>query len=224
VWEFGATPRAVFRAEVPTGSVATVADLTVGVGLLAVGNDRGTVHLWSFFGHGPHHQIETGLAAPVRQLCFSDDGTWVATEAAGHAVGVWEVGDAKVRHTVPGHGEGTWHLRFLAGHDRVVTAGRGSSIKVWNVTSEREELALFGHVGRVTALAVSPDGRTLVSGSGTGEVKLWDLRTGLELVGLRRHTGAVTTAEFGANGQTLLTGGTAGGGRGELAFWDTEQE
>lgn len=231
VWEFGPKPRKVFQAEVRSGSVATVAALAGHTGLLAVGDDRGQVTIWSLKERRSKGRFATGLVGPVRHLCFSDDGQWVAAQTTGSEVGVWQLADQTFGDTpptpdykVPGHGDGLWLVRFLPGGDRVVTAGRGSSIKVWRLSTGKEDLALLGHVGRVTGLAVSPDGRTLVSGSGTGEVKLWDLHTGLELVGLRRHAGPVSAVEFAADGKSLITGGTTPGGRGELAFWDTVKD
>ena len=232
VWSFGPTRQIHFRAEIPVparslsrpefpgGPVATAADLSATGDRLVVGDDRGRVTIWSTKDRQLIGEFDTGLAAPVRHLCISDDGNWVAAQTTDHEVGVWEVGDPNRRFRVAGHGDGLWLIRFLPGGQRLVTAGRGSSIKVWSVRSEREELTLLGHIGRVTGLTVSPNGRTLVSGSGTGEVKLWDLRTGQELIGLRRHTGPVSVAEFAGNGQTLITAGTTPGGRGELAFWE----
>ncbi|MDB5311354.1 MAG: prkC 23, partial [Gemmataceae bacterium] len=224
VWEFGAAPRAVLRAEAPDGSAVTAAAVSAAAGRLAAGDDRGRVTVWSLADRTPQARFDTNLPAPVRHLCFSDDGTWVAAETAGHAVGVWRAGEPDPVYKVSGHGDGMWLVRFLPGGGRLVTAGRGSSIKVWDLAAGKAELSLLGHVGRVTGLAVSPDGRTLVSGSGTGEVKLWDLRTGQELVGLRRHTGPVTAVEFAGDGRMLLTGGMAAGGRGGLAFWDAPRE
>jgi len=224
VWDFGAAPRRVLTAEVPGGSVATAADLSPAAGRVAVGNDRGRVAVWSLDDGRPVGGFDTGLAAPVRHLGLSADGTRVAAPTAGHAVGVWAVGDDHPTGKLAGHGDGLWLVRFLPGGERVVTAGRGSSIKVWVVANGREEATLLGHVGRVTGVTVSPDGRTLVSGSGTGEVKLWDVRTGQELVGLRRHSGPVTAAAFSGDGRTLFTGGLSPGGRGELAFWDALRE
>ena len=222
-WEFGDTAREAFRWDA-SGSVATAADLAPNATRLAVGDDRGRVTVWSLPERAPVISFDTGLAAPVRHLCLSDDGKWLATQTEGHAMGIWEVGDPTVRYRLPGHRDGLWLVRFLPGGDRLVTSGRGSSIKVWNVVSGHEDHTMLGHVGRVTGLTASPDGRTLVSGSSTGEVKLWDLRGGQELVGLRRHTGPVTAAEFAAAGHRLVTGGTTAGGRGELAFWDAKEE
>jgi WD40 repeat protein/serine/threonine protein kinase len=223
-WAFGDSPRAVLRAEPPGGATPTTADLSDAAGHLAVGDDRGRVTVWSLPDSAPTAVFETGLTTPVRFLAISSDGSVVAAQTSGPAVGVWRVGESGERHRVFGHGDGLWLLRFTPAGDRVVTAGRGSSIKVWNLADGREECSMLGHVGRVTGLAVSADGRTLASGSRTGEVKLWCMRTGLELVGLRRHTGQVTATEFSADGRLLLTAGVAAGGRGELAFWEAVKE
>jgi eukaryotic-like serine/threonine-protein kinase len=168
------------------------------------------------------HAIDTGLAAPVRHLTFSDNGHWLAAQTAEHAIGIWYVGDPTARVKIAGHGEGTWLVRFI-GNERIVSAGRGSSIKICSAANGKEELTLLGHVGRITTLAVAPDLRTLMSGSADGEVKLWDLRTGQELIGLRRHAGPVLAAEFSGDGRLLITGSAAPHNRGELAFWDTKE-
>ena len=222
-WEFGEQPRVVFQADA-RGGAATAVDFSLPAGQLAVGDDRGWITVWSLTWMRAVATIDTGLAAPVRHLCFSDDGRWLAAQTERNQIGVWELGDPKVRYRVPGHADGLWLVKFLPRGDRLVTAGRGSSIKVWTVATAREDLALLGHVGRVTGLTSSPDGRTLVSGSSTGEVKFWDLRTGQELIGLRRHAGMVTAAEFDLGGNLLITGGTGDGGRGELAFWESGKE
>lgn len=220
-WEFGDQPRRVSVAEAANGT-ATAVDLSIQTGRLAIGDDRGWVTVWSLAEGRAITSFNTFLGAPVRQLCLSDDGKWLATPTDGFLLGVWEVGNPKARYRVAGHGDDLRLVRFVPGGDRLLTAGRGSSIKVWNIALGREDLAMLGHVGRVTGLAASPDGRTLVSTSFTGEVKLWDLRTGQELLGLQRHTGPVTCAEFAPSGNLLITGGKTAGGRGELVFWDAK--
>ncbi|MBX9584585.1 MAG: WD40 repeat domain-containing protein, partial [Gemmataceae bacterium] len=224
VWEFGRTARAVYRARATAGASVTAVDLADVAGRLAVGDDRGRVTVWSLADKDPVGTIDTGTGGPVRHLCLSDNGRWVAAQRADRSVGVWEVGSDRTPYRVPAHPDGLWLVRFLPGGDRLVSAGKGSSIKVWRVATGREELALLGHVGRVSALAVSPDGRTLASGSQVGEVKLWDLWTGQELVGLKRHGGPVRAAEFGADGRLLVTGGDTPAGKGELVFWEAAKE
>ena len=214
VWEFGDAPRAAFRTEI----AGTAADLNAYSNTLAIGDDRGHITVYSLADRTVQSSFHTGLAAPMRHLAFSDNGRWLAAQTADHAIGIWFVGDPTLRYKLPGHGDGTWLVRFI-GNERLATAGRGSSIKVWNISSGKEELTLLGHVGRISGMAIAPDLRTLVSGSATGDVKLWDLRTGQELIGLRRHSGPVFAAEFSSDGRTLLTGG-----RGELSFWDSAQE
>lgn len=223
-WEFGETATVRFRAAAANGRGVTVVDLSPDATHLAFGDDGGRVAVWSVAERKPVTGFETGLPGPVHHLCYSDDGKALATPTARFEIGVWTVGESVPRLRVPGHGEGTWLVRFLPGGERLVTAGRGGSIKVWNLDPVREDLSLRGHGGRITMLATSADGRVLVSGSGTGEVKFWDLRTGQELIGLKRHLGPVTAAGFAGSGRWLLTAGAGPGGRGELAFWDASRD
>jgi WD40 repeat protein len=219
LWEFGASPRLIFRKEI--GGAA--ADLNLASGLLAVGDAQGRITLWSNADGELQVSIETGLAAPVRHLAFSDNGRLIAALTAEQSVGIWSIDDPVVRFKIPGHGDGTTLLRFI-GSDRLATAGRGSSIKIWNLAFGKLEQIMLGHIGQITGLAISPDLRTLVSGSDNGDVKLWDLRTGQELIGLRRHAGPILFAEFSGEGRLLITGGIDANSRGEIAFWDAAPE
>ena len=199
----------------PDGAKATSADLSPDGSMLAVGDDRGRVHVWNVNAGKLASTINCGHGRPIRKVVTSEDGANVAA-ASSDAIGVWNIGESKPMMVIAADDQAAFKL-FLNG-TRLAIGGRSGVVRVWNLSEAREELTLHGHVGRVTGIGVSPDGRTLVSGGVTGEVKFWDLRTGLELVGIRRHSSPVTVIEFAANGQLLVTAGT------QVAVWETPKE
>ena len=224
VWNLGSGPRVLHRIRSASGSAISAADLSKHSDVLALGDERGRVQVWSLGSRQSIALIDTGHAGPVSHLAISEDGRWIAAQSADDTIGVWEVGRSDRLYSLPGHGERLWLVRFLPDNERLVTVGQGSSIRLWSVSNGSEEMALLGHVGRVTTVTATPDGRTLVSGSHSGEVRFWDLRTGQDLIALRRHVGAVQFAEFVDSGSALITGGWASDGRSELGWWEAVRE
>ena len=198
-----------FRVALPEKRTATVAALSGDAGRLAVGDDSGRVTVWTVGEREPLATFDTGRA-PVRDLCITDDGRYVAARVPA-GVGVWAVSSPDTLSSIPTDDQAAF--RFV-GDGRIAIAGRDGVVRVCGLGG-REEMALFGHVGRVTGVGASPNGRTLVSGCATGEVKFWDLKTGQELFGVRRHSVPVTVIEFASDGRFLVTGGP-----GQVAVWD----
>jgi WD40 repeat protein len=199
----------------PDGAHPMCAEFSEEGDRLAVGDDRGRVHVWEVRERVLVTTVELGLRQAVTQLSLAADGRFVAAPTVG-GIGVWAIGEAKPMSTVPADDLAVY--RLLPKGDRLVTSGRSGVVRVWNTASGTEEWTFHGPVGRVTAVAGSPDGRTLAAGGASGEVWIWDLRSGLELLETRRHTGPVEVICFAANNSLMVTCG------GQFAVWDAREE
>jgi len=209
------TPTRVIRLRLPDEAAPQSACLSRDGTRVAVGDDRGRVHVWSLKDGALVTTVDCGHRSAVTRVALSADGKLVAA-LAPYGVLVSSVDDQTTRATVAGDEQAVF--RFLPDGSRLIIADRSGVVRLNSIVDGSEEAAFFGQVGRITGLGVSADGRTIVSGSALGEVRFWDARTGQEMMSFRRHSVPVTQIEFSQNGKLLVTGG-----RGQLAFWEADE-
>ena len=178
-----------------------------------------------------------GHSQRVPAVCFSPDGSMLASCSMDGTIVLWDVPSRK---TPAGrHGDRPLHLlrRVLAGHQAGVrsicwspdgrTLASGSddwTVKLWNASSGRCRATLEGHAFDVFAVCFSPDGRMLASASRGGELKLWDVETQRGLADLETEYTSVFSVCFSPDGLRLATGGFARKDQGDagqpLLLWD----
>jgi WD40 repeat protein len=118
--------------------------------------------------------------APPGHLCFSPDGTTLASSAVrGSPLQLWrvadgtEVGSFKVE--ADAHGRDPAPVVFSPDGKRLAAADVNRDIYVWELATKEKVRTFQGHQKAVTSLAFSPDGKTLLSGSEDATLLLWDL-------------------------------------------------
>jgi WD40 repeat protein len=143
----------------------------------------------------------------VRSVCFSPDGTRLATACTDGTVKVWDVATGQQVLTLQGHTAAVSSVCFSADGQRLASAGWDTMVKVWDAQTGQELLSLEGHTKEVFSVCFSPDGRRLATGSWDTTVKVWDAATGQEVLSLKEHTGMVTSVCFSPDGQRLASAG-----------------
>jgi RNA polymerase sigma factor (sigma-70 family) len=153
--------------------------LAVGVsagGRLATAGPSGEVRLWN--PDGSPAARWAGHVGGVVALAFAPDGRSLATAGYDGAVRLWDIPAAKLRHTLPGHGEVASGVAFAHDGKRVATAGWDGRVRLWDADTGRLLWTADAHAGRVWGVAFAPDGRTVASAGGDQKVRTWDAATG----------------------------------------------
>jgi WD40 repeat protein len=158
--------------------------------LLATGDDKGTVRLWSLAA-GRILRVFSGDTAAITSVAFSPDGSLLLTASKNHEARTWNVRGGRLP-TPPIR----WHFgplgsaAFSADGRWILTAGPSTAV-VGPVSTRRRLLVLRGHSRPLIGAAFGgPDGRTIVTASKDGTIRAYrcNICGGIsELLRLAKH-------------------------------------
>ncbi|KAF8536493.1 chromatin associated protein [Trichophaea hybrida] len=144
----------------------------------------------------------------IRGVCFSPDGTYLATGGEDWQIKVWNIASRSIRHTLNGHESDIYSLDFSRNSRHIVSGSRDRTVRVWDIISG-ENLLTLAIEGDANSVAISPDGRMFAAGSLDRTVRVWDTQTGYLLSRLEGHLDSIYSVAFvlrDGHDQLLLTG------------------
>jgi WD40 repeat protein/class 3 adenylate cyclase len=210
VWRIGSrTP--VLTLHVP-GSIAA---LSHNDRLLAVGDEDGTLHLYSF-PSGKPKTLAARHNAFVDGIGFSPDDKTLVSTGDDAQVLVTDVATGTLRETLTGHRDRVYGPAFSPDGRTVYTGGFDGSVIGWDLAGSRS----LGRSDQVDSganplasqlVAASPDGRLLAFNQIDGKVLLRDARSLRLLHVLRPGRGGANVAVFSPNSRLLATETHLGG-------------
>jgi WD40 repeat protein len=186
--------------------------------MLAAGGDDGILRAYDTANWKLVRQMSQDRG--IRCLAWCADGKRIATNAAKHAVAVWDVENGSLWRTFGD--EPINALAFAPTGEQLVTweeggtlrlwdAGRGAHVRTWGGDEDSGSTALIYQV------AFGRDGKSVLCGSATGLVNEWDPTTGKRQRQFAGHRGRVTALAVAPRG-TLVA---SGGGDGTIRLWDS---
>ena len=185
--------------------------------LLASGSGDNILKLWQIqqvcsdpeTTEPPNYRIEIeelfsieAHSSAVRSVCFSHDGTMLATGSADKKIKLWSVKGRELQ-IFKGHNDAVRSVSFNPDDQSLISASLDCTIRHWQIHG-REQQTLHGHSAAVRTVAVSPDGQMIVSGSLDDQIKIWDLHGNLLETIVGDHD--ILSVKFSPDGKQLLVG------------------
>ncbi|MBN9119889.1 MAG: hypothetical protein J0I06_12135 [Planctomycetes bacterium] len=159
-----------------------------------------------------------GHSEVVNAVCFSPDGSRIATASNDtHAI-VWDAADGRPLHKLAGHWRWASAVAFAPDGKTLATGGYDKTVRLWDVSSGTPKGVLVGDSGAVRAVAFSPDGRTVAIGGADNDVRLWDTGRNVVTHTLKGHRAAVRVVAFSPDGNRLASGSEDR----TVRVWDTD--
>jgi len=161
------------------------------------------------------HLQDTSLPADgdlyIRSVCFSPDGTHLATGAEDKIIRIWDIAARVIRHHFSGHEQDIYSLDYSS-DGRYIASGSGDrTVRLWDINANQCVLSLAIEDG-VTTVAISPDNRFLAAGSLDKSVRVWDMHSGdllerlEEAGGNQGHKDSVYSVAFSPTSKDLVSG------------------
>lgn len=154
-------------------------------------------------------------------VCYSPDGSRLASVGGDGALRIWSVGDNGALaqlvkfegQVVPNSATGFSPLStvcFSPDGRFVAAAGADGVVRVWDVQTKTEVRGLRGHTDWVTSVAFSPDGRFLASGASEKDntLRVFELPPLDSASAAGGHMLAVNAVAVSPNGKFAATAGT----------------
>jgi serine/threonine protein kinase/WD40 repeat protein len=196
-------------------STPTALSFNAGAELLAAGDEKGTVTVWSMPGEVEVARLPVGRNA-ISCLALQRDYVrrpgakrpWLlAAGDAGGSVTVWDLDTGDVRTRCPSSGFDIDAVALSPDGATLASVSR-KPVRLWDVATGRLLLEMFNTRHIRSDLAFSPDGRRLAVCSEFGmsdvnNVDIWELETGRGLQSLRGLSGHVHKVAFSHDGELL---------------------
>jgi WD40 repeat protein/tRNA A-37 threonylcarbamoyl transferase component Bud32 len=147
----------------------------------------------------------TGHEGEVHYVCYSPDGTRLATASADRTVRVWDAADGHCLLVLQGHEGEVNCVAFSPNGQRLVSTSDDGTLREWNLTDGTTLHVTPGRAGPLWGVAFSPDGTLLAVCGEDKNTVLWDTRDWQLLETLGEHSNQVGALAFSHDGKWLAT-------------------
>ncbi|CAD8103768.1 unnamed protein product [Paramecium sonneborni] len=118
-----------------------------------------------------------GHSDQVYSVCFSPDGTTLASSSEDKSIRLWDVQEGKQKAQLDGHNSSeVYSLCFSPDGTTLASGSSDNSIRLWDVKTGSQKAKLDGHTSYVNSLCFSPEGNSLASGSNDSSIRLWEIK------------------------------------------------
>ncbi|KAJ3217508.1 Notchless protein 1 [Clydaea vesicula] len=135
----------------------------------------------------------TGHTEAILQVCFSPDGSKLATASGDKTVRLWDLLTETPIATLTGHTNWVQCVAWSANMSYLVSGSMDNTVRVWDPkTGKNLGNALKGHNDAVTSISFEPMHKNI-----NCTVRVWDATLRKLIFGLSQHTAAVMAVKWG---------------------------
>jgi WD40 repeat protein len=149
----------------------------------------------------------SGHTYTVNNICWSPDGSRVATASDDNTGIIWDAMTGHKLHTLTGHTKDVNHISWSPDGSRVATASDDSTGIIWDAVTGHKLHTLSGHTNMVYYISWSPDASKVATASEDWTGIIWDVATGNKLQTLAGHYYYVHHICWSPDGSRVATSG-----------------
>lgn len=200
----------IFAQDLPFFSINTDKKMASSVafsvdGRIATGSLDGKIYFWNKDTKTSDNILE-GHSEMILKVCFSPDGTLLASAGKDKKVLVWNVSGGVIRNTFLGHSETVTSLSFSADGKYLASGSADKTVKIWDLTNGNLLKTLEFHKKEISSVTFSKQNLLLASGSYDGTVKVYNLKTESLEKQFNPNSGRVRSISFSPDDRLIATG------------------
>lgn len=178
---------------------------------LAVGNNGGTVQVWSPLAK-EMITVLGGHEASITSLAWSPDGLWLATSGLpDNSVRVWSATTGELMAEMSGHTAQVTAVAWSADSTQLVSCGFDSEMIVWDAAAgEQVRSFQVNALGQALAVSWSPDGSKIIVAGQTGLIQIRPPNPNELTITLNDHAAPVKALAWSPNGHQFASGDNGG--------------
>jgi WD40 repeat protein len=154
----------------------------------------------------------------VQTICFSNDGTWLASGGRDNKVIIWDLLTRKSIHVLTGHKDEITALQFTDNQEYIISASMDRTIRIWHIRSKKCDI-LNGHEAGIKTLKLLSN-KILASGGRDNTIRIWNIEEKNCNAVFQGNMGQVNAICFSPNQRVLISAGDAG----RIQLWDYKRK